>query len=275
MKKLLTRTLFGLLYLAVMVAGIMFNKFLFLSLMLVIMTLMMHEFYKMNVGSKYPVQQLLATLTGWTIFTMVFIQKAYILDPRVLLFVFIPVFALMASLLYIKDKSQLQETAHMFTAIIYIALPLTLFNFLVFPGYCFNGTLLLIMFILVWMSDIGAYVFGMALGQKYGPKLCPEISPKKSWIGFWGGVAFTVGAAVALHYMGYLSYNVWHCVALGVVVDVTGVFGDLIESVWKRHAGIKDSGNVIPGHGGMMDRLDSALMAIPAAVVYLFAFGLL
>lgn len=275
MKNLLTRTLFGLLYLAVMVACLLISKYLFLILMLAVMVLMMNEFHSMHIGSSFPVQQILALLTGVTFFVLLFLEKVYIMDPSVLVIGFVPLFIQLGSLLFIKDRTELDKVFVTFASVLYIALPLTLFNMLVFRNYTFHGDLLLCMFVLVWMSDIGAYVFGMLLGQKYGPKLCPTISPKKSWIGVAGGVVATIGSALLLNCFDFLPFSGWHCTALAVIVCVFGIVGDLVESVWKRHCDIKDSGNLIPGHGGMMDRFDSALFAIPACAVYLYCAGLM
>ena len=100
----------------------------------------------------------------------------------------LPVFGLMINSLYLKDKKDFHKFANLYTAILYIAVPWSLFNFAVFTGAQFNGILLLCFFAIVWASDVGAYLFGITLGQKYGKKLFPSISPKKSWIGFWGGV---------------------------------------------------------------------------------------
>lgn len=243
--------------------------------MLFIVTMMMHEFHKMNMGSEYPVSQVLSVLTGLTIFILMFCHLAYGIEARYIALDFIPLFALMVSLLAIKDRTNFSKVSNLFTSILYIAIPMSLFNFVAFSNYMFDGRILLWFFVIVWMSDVGAYCFGLGLGQKYGPRLCPTISPKKSWIGAIGGFAVAVGTGALLSALGCLPYGIWHSMAIAAVIDVTGVFGDLIESVWKRHNGIKDSGNCIPGHGGMMDRFDSAMIAIPSAVVYLIIFGLL
>ena len=138
-----------------------------------------------------------------------------------------------------------------------------------------SGIMLLCFFCIIWGSDVGAYIFGMALGQKYGKKLFPSISPKKSWIGFWGGLLTAVIVAVALHYAGVFTFGLVHCIAIAILLNVTGVYGDLIESQWKRHYEVKDSGTIIPGHGGLLDRFDSALMAIPVGIIYLVVMNVL
>mgnify|MGYP002513203285 CR=1 FL=1 len=113
------------------------------------------------------------------------------------------------------------------------------------------------------------------MGQKYGKKLFPSISPKKSWIGFWGGLFTAVGIAVGLKYYGLLPFDLVHCIAMAILLNVTGVYGDLIESQWKRHYEVKDSGTIIPGHGGLLDRFDSALIAIPIGIIYLVVMNVL
>jgi phosphatidate cytidylyltransferase len=129
--------------------------------------------------------------------------------------------------------------------------------------------------VIIWGSDVGAYLFGITLGQKYGKKLFPSISPKKSWIGFWGGLFMAVALAVGLHYLGLLPFELRHCIVMSLLLNVTGVYGDLIESQWKRHYEVKDSGNIIPGHGGLLDRFDSALIAIPIGIIYLVLWNVL
>ena len=116
---------------------------------------------------------------------------------------------------------------------------------------------------------VGAYIFGCTFGQKYGRKLFPEISPKKSWIGFWGGFAVAILVAVGLHYAGLLRLSLMKSVAIGIVINISGVYGDLIESQWKRHYSVKDSGKGIPGHGGYLDRFDSALTALPMGIIFI------
>ena len=122
---------------------------------------------------------------------------------------------------------------------------------------------------------IHSNVFGMSLGQRFGKKLFPEISPKKSWIGAIGGCFTAVLAALILKWTGMIGFPTVHCIVLALIMDVAGVYGDLFESQWKRCHDIKDSGNIIPGHGGFLDRFDSTLMAFPAGAVYLVLAGLL
>lgn len=148
---------------------------------------------------------------------------------------------------------------------IWIAIPLCILFFLWIPK---QPVLVLAFLILIWMSDTAAYVFGSLFGKH---KLAPNISPGKTWEGFLCSCVFTVGLAVGLSYIPYFQQSglqMWQWIVLSLIIQVFGLMGDLTESLFKRKAGVKDSGNIIPGHGGVLDRVDSILFAtIP---VYLF-----
>ncbi|MDE7160516.1 MAG: phosphatidate cytidylyltransferase [Muribaculaceae bacterium] len=132
----------------------------------------------------------------------------------------------------------------------------------------------LAIFVLIWLNDTGAYLVGSWLGKH---KMIERISPKKTWEGFAGGVIFCVGGATACYWIMPMGYYpvLWSWIGLGVVVALFSTWGDLVESLFKRDIGVKDSGNLIPGHGGILDRIDSFLLVMPASLVYLFATWLL
>ena len=276
MNNFIKRTLSGIGFVAIMLAALLTNKFVFGIVMLLSLVVMMREFLHMTCGSEYRYSQILSIFAGVTLFVLTFLFKGFNFPGRLVILAFIPVFVVMINSLYVKDKSRFDKFANLYTAILYIAVPWSVFNFAVFNGNGdFNGKLLLTFFAIVWGSDVGAYIFGITLGQKYGKKLVPSISPKKSWIGFWGGMLMAIAVAMILHYAGLMPFTLLHCVFLAVLLDVAGVYGDLIESQWKRHYNVKDSGNLIPGHGGLLDRFDSALIAIPIGVIYLVVANLL
>jgi phosphatidate cytidylyltransferase len=159
---------------------------------------------------------------------------------------------------------------------LYVVLPLSLINVLAFTQFsCFSDkaaffAVPLSIYIFIWINDTAAYLSGITLGKH---KLFPRISPKKSWEGAIGGALATVASAFGVaHFFTFM--NVWQWVGMALVVVVFGTFGDLTESMMKRHLSIKDSGHILPGHGGILDRLDSMLFAIPAVVVYLFILSL-
>lgn len=151
--------------------------------------------------------------------------------------------------------------------VIYVALPMAMILYIprAFGGW--NPWVVLCFIFTIWANDVFAYLVGMTLGRH---RLCERISPKKSWEGFFGGIA---GAVL----MGYLASRLLDMPAglwcgLALVAAVTGVLGDLIESMLKRKADLKDSGNLIPGHGGVLDRFDALLLAIPFVAVYLLLY---
>ena len=276
MNNFIKRTLSGIGFVAIMLAALLTNKFVFGIVMLLSLVVMMREFLHMTCGSEYRYSQSLSIFAGVTLFVLTYLFKGFNFPGRLVILAFIPVFVVMINSLYVKDKSRFDKFANLYTAILYIAVPWSVFNFAVFNGNGdFNGKLLLAFFAIVWGSDVGAYLFGITLGQKYGKKLFPSISPKKSWIGFWGGMLMAIAVAMILHYAELMPFTLLHCVFLAVLLDVAGVYGDLIESQWKRHYNVKDSGNLIPGHGGLLDRFDSALIAIPIGVIYLVVANLL
>lgn len=277
MNNFIKRTISGIGFAAIMLAAFLTNKYVYGAVMLFCLIVMMWEFLRMTCGKEYKYSQILSILSGATLFTLVFCYRAFDFPGRLIILSFVPVFILMINSLYVKDKSRFDKFANLYTAILYISVPWSVLNFAVFsPEGVFSGKLLLCFFCIIWGSDVGAYLFGITLGQKYGKKLFPSISPKKSWIGFWGGMLMAITVSVLLFTFGWFPKfsahdveNVSNYVAMAILLHVTGVYGDLIESQWKRHYNVKDSGNIIPGHGGLLDRFDSALIAIPIGVIYL------
>ena len=199
--------------------------------------------------------------------------------------VFIPylltIVYLFISELYLKQQNPINNWDYPMLSQMYIALPFSMIGVLAFNSapdgtVHFNSLLPLSVFIFLWVSDTGAYCVGSLIGKH---KLFPRVSPGKSWEGSIGGGLLVLAVAAILGWfendegMGTLSIVSW--MGLGLVVCVFGTWGDLVESLFKRTLGIKDSGNILPGHGGMLDRFDSSLMAIPAAVVYLYTISLI
>lgn len=265
----------GIGFAAVMLAALLIDKFCFGLIMLLALIIMMKEFLTMTCGKDYRYSQILSIISGSTLFVLVYLFRSSFVPSRFLILAFIPVMIMMINSLYVKDKSRFDKFANLYTAILYIAIPWSMLNFAVFDGNgVFSGRLLLSFFCIIWASDVGAYCFGITLGQKYGKKLFPSVSPKKSWIGFWGGLFAAVLVGILLNYTNLFRLPLIHCVIMSVLLNIAGVYGDLIESQWKRYYEVKDSGNLIPGHGGLLDRFDSALIAVPVGIVYLFIMNL-
>ena len=194
--------------------------------------------------------------------------------------VFIPylltVVYLFISELYTKAPNPINNWAYTMLSQMYIALPFSMINVVAFhstgDAHVYDYLLPLSIFIFLWTNDTGAYISGSLLGRH---NLFPRVSPGKSWEGSIGGGLLVLAVAALVGYLANssegghtLSIPAW--MGLGLVVVFFGTWGDLVESLFKRTLGIKDSGNILPGHGGMLDRFDSSLMAFPAAVVYLY-----
>jgi phosphatidate cytidylyltransferase len=268
------RTISGTVFLAVMLAGLLIHPALYAVLFVCMSCGMLVEFYRITMGDRYKLPRIFAILLGGLAFLAVFGITGYGLPNKIVSISAVFLLAIMISTLLEKDRSDFHLTAFIYTGLLYIALPLALANFVVFRGGSFNGILMVAFFCIIWAGDVGAYCFGMLFGQKGGKKLFPSISPNKSWAGFWGGIFLAAVASVILCVTGLFPFPWWHCILLAIIMNVLGTFGDLFESQWKRSFSVKDSGNIIPGHGGLMDRFDSALFAIPAGFIYLAINGL-
>lgn len=184
--------------------------------------------------------------------------------------------------LYLKQDDPVNDWAYTMMSQLHIALPFSLLNVLAFRAagsdIIYTWHIPLSVFVFLWINDTGAYLCGSLLGRH---KLFPRISPGKSWEGSIGGGILVVAIAVLGWYfmeqygLNDLQLSAVEWAGLGLVIVVFGTWGDLVESLFKRTLGIKDSGNILPGHGGMLDRFDSSLLAIPAAVVYLYTLTIL
>ena len=189
---------------------------------------------------------------------------------------------LMVAELYLKQPDPVNDWAYTMMSQLYIALPFSLLSVLAFQsdntGIHYTWTVPLSVFIFLWINDTGAYLCGSLFGKH---KLFPRISPGKSWEGSIGGGILVILVAVLVWYLSEqygenpLGLSAIEWAGLGLTVVIFGTWGDLVESLFKRTLGIKDSGHILPGHGGMLDRFDSSLMAIPAAVVYLYTISIL
>jgi phosphatidate cytidylyltransferase len=228
------------------------------------------------------VNRFISTISGVYLFLAMAGYNSGLTPATVFIPYLVSIVYLMVAELYMKAKDPINNWAYTMLSQLYIALPLSLLNILAFRsnGYSIQYSYLapLAVFVFLWINDAGAYCVGSLIGRH---KLFPRISPGKSWEGSIGGGVLVVVAAVVtwhvttLYGVNDLGLSACEWAGLGVVVVVFGTWGDLIESLFKRTLGIKDSGNILPGHGGMLDRFDSTLMAVPAAVVYLYTLTLL
>jgi phosphatidate cytidylyltransferase len=281
MNNFIVRTITGVIFVAAIVASFLKPETMVL-LFSIVTGLTVWEFTGLvNERENVTVNRFICTVAGvYFFFAMTYFcsdlyggaAKSVVFIPYLVTIVY-----LMIAELYLKQADPIQDWAYTMLSQMYIALPFSLLNVLAFTAttngvVTFNTLLPLSIFIFLWVNDSGAYCVGSLLGRH---KLFPRISPGKSWEGSIGGAVFVLLAAYAISYfLDGKMLNSLEWLGLGLVVVVFGTWGDLVESLFKRTLGIKDSGNILPGHGGMLDRFDSSLMAIPAAVIYLYTLSL-
>ncbi|NLN36691.1 MAG: phosphatidate cytidylyltransferase [Bacteroidales bacterium] len=272
MSSLIKRSLSGLVFIIVMIAGLLLHPLGYAVLMTACVGIMVVEFYRMSLADRNRTGQVFGFLSSVLIFITAYtVARNGLWASRFwLLSLPLPVTTAWITVLYHRSEDAFRSAALLFLPLIYIAVPFSIFNFISFNALgMFQGFYLLALFIVLWASDIGGYLIGMGFGQKNGHKLFPSISPKKSWEGFAGSIVFAQAAAFALFKLDMLPFAWYHCMILAFIISVFGVLGDLTESAMKRHFGVKDSGNIMPGHGGLLDRFDGALLAFPVAIVYM------
>lgn len=284
MKNLLLRTVTGVLFVAAVVGSFLRPETMVLLFALVT-ALTIWEFGGLvNRREGITVNRFITSVAGVYLFLAMTYFCSDVYGGMAKSVVFIPylitlVYLLVAEL-YLKLPDPIADWAYTMLSQMYIALPFSLLNALAFNAtptgmVVYNPLLPLAVFVFLWMNDTGAYCVGSLIGRH---KLFPRVSPGKSWEGSIGGGLVVMGVAglVATYVDNGAQpmLTIWQWLGLGLTVVVCGTWGDLVESLFKRTLGIKDSGNILPGHGGMLDRFDSSLLAIPAAVVYLYTLSL-
>lgn len=266
MKNWIIRAITGAFYIALIVGGIMLGNWWYLAMTLVLALPAVIEFKRMTVKSRESNVNTLIDVIG-TAFLIYCVS-----DPTRLVYISVYPAYLIARLvaqIYTHDEKPVASLLSSLASQVYIALPVAMMFGIQEIG---DKTLLLEMFVLIWLSDTGAFIVGSLFGRH---KLFPRLSPKKSWEGFIGGVVFCIAASVAMnHYIeqpplfsGENGLTIM--TGLGIIVAIFATWGDLVESMIKRAVGVKDSGNLLPGHGGMLDRIDSLLLVAPATFIYL------
>lgn len=271
-KNLGTRILTGFIFVCLLMAGILLGNYYFLVVFSLMTFLTLNEFYTLIVKSaKIDLNKVLNSIAGVYLFVSFFFYSKLGLVTSFFAFAvpyLIYLFVLFVSELYKKRSNPIQSIAYSLLGQVYIAFPMALLNYLAFGSDSigeYSYGLVLAVFMFIWVNDSFAYLTGSMLGKH---KLFERISPKKSWEGFIGGVVFSIIAAIVYsHFCDDLMPASW--VGFALIAVIAGTFGDLVESLFKRTLGVKDSGSILPGHGGMLDRIDSLLFAIPALVIYL------
>ncbi len=275
LKNFIIRTLSGAVMLIVLLGSILLSQWSFALLMAVIAIGGMWEFYRLAEKAGYAPMKILGVFTGLVIFS-INLSLMFFFDTEadgagtMLIIAALGAVILLVPLmciceLYRKSATPIANIASSLMGALYVALPMSLL--LVIPILLGNGVwnpwIVLFYVFIIWANDVFAYLFGITLGRH---RLFERISPKKSWEGFFGGLA----GAVAMGYVAALileaSTAAW--MGLALVAALSGVFGDLVESLMKRSVDVKDSGNIIPGHGGWLDRFDALILSAPFVFVY-------
>lgn len=275
MKNLLTRTLSGAVFLILFLAALLWHPVAYCIIFTAAVAVMMHEYLKITLGNKEIPARVIAVFTGTAAFVLTFLHEGYGLQGKWLLVLPVLASLIFVAVLYSRKDTDYRATPFIAASLIYIALPFTLTNLTVFrTDGSFDGRILLAVMIIIWCSDVGAYLSGMAFGQKHGHRLFPSISPKKSWEGYFGGLLMAIAAGWCVSHFSLVTFPLHHSIILSVIVNIASTVGDLVESQLKRNFGVKDAGKIMPGHGGLLDRFDGALLAFPASVTYIVLFGL-
>ena len=280
MKNLMVRTLSGLVLVAVFVGAVLGSKWSFGALLLLILVGGQTEFYKLARETGLSPQRWMGLAVGVLLFALNFIVfrqfSRSVTDEAggavlyLLLYIGLLLPTLFVCELFRRSATPLANLGATLLGVLYVAVPLSLLLYvpvLAGDGVWRPETVLCYIFI-IWANDVFAYLVGMTFGRH---RLCERLSPKKSWEGFFGGLAGAVVTGLAAAYA--LDANYWVWGGLALVASLSGVAGDLVESMFKREAGVKDSGQVIPGHGGVLDRFDALLLSAPYVFLYLLLVG--
>jgi phosphatidate cytidylyltransferase len=267
MRKLLRRAISGLVFVSVLIFSILFSKITFISLFFILMLFCLYEFTRMiQLRSIFPyIIGTLLFIFGNILNVENSVFKLWIEYVGVTLF--LTIFITFASILFAKKEEVVIHLGKIFLTIIYIVVPFTLMVQIPFlhTNYNYVNTTILGVFMLIWTNDTFAFLVGKNIGKH---KLLERISPNKTIEGFIGGMVFTfIMSFVLANYFTALSLIQW--IVIAAIVSIFGVLGDLIESMFKRQANVKDSSNFIPGHGGFLDRFDSVIFAAPFIFIYL------
>lgn len=280
MKEIYRRTLTGAWIVIFTLGGFWLHPVSFFLTGLIILLGTQYEYLRIIRSTGVNAQMIPGMITGIAAYILATMVASGILGFRYLLILIPFIAGIMIFELYRRQDNPFDSLAHTIFSVIYTALPFSFFPFAAFgreginpliryDGGVFSPGIIIGFFVLLWVNDTGAYLSGITFGKH---RLLERISPKKSWEGFAGGIILSVLSAWLLSgLLGVLDTPEWIIVAL--LVAVSGTFGDLIESMFKRSTGIKDSGSIMPGHGGFMDRFDSTLLSFPLVFLFITFFG--
>ena len=274
MKNLIIRALTGIIFVVVLISAIYIHPIFFLILFCIITGLTLWEFGGLvKHYENANLQRTVNVLGGVYLFIATFVYANGLTDGKIFLPYLLFIMLTMIAELYYKAPNPINNWAFTLFAQVYCAGSFSILNFIgAEPGtpgvMSYTPLFIMAIFIFVWLDDTGAYLVGSLIGKH---KLFERISPKKSWEGFFGGLILALASSQAFAWFAP-EINRMNWLGLAATVALFGTWGDLIESLLKRTLGVKDSGNVLPGHGGMLDRFDSVMLAVPASYIYIELF---
>lgn len=277
MKNFVTRTLTAIVYVVLLVGCTVMSPmsaYIFYAAIALFCTREFCSVLNHHYGAE--INTPIVALTTVLLVSIAWVGVGQIQDVQLILLFGATMLFLIISELYRQCSDPLRNWTLAFAAQIYTALPFALLPFIAVHYDAYSNAPVyewiypLALFIFLWANDTGAYLVGSMLGRYVPYKLFPRISPNKSWVGSIGGGLLTLAAAALIYTLRPAELNLLQWLGFGLTVVFFGTWGDLVESLLKRQLGIKDSGHILPGHGGMLDRFDSALLAIPAAAIYFY-----
>jgi phosphatidate cytidylyltransferase len=249
----------------ILTTAVHWSSLSYFLIFLVIVTLAMLEFYRLAGSDGMRPNKLLGIGGGLVTYTLVFMHSSgYVADSY--LYLLCPMVALIyLTELYQPGASPFTNIAYTLLGIVYVSGPFALLHIIAFSKGAYSCEIVMGILLILWANDTGAYLIGSSIGKR---SLFKRISPNKSWEGALGGaiLALIVSYTIA-NYFKSIGLATW--LGMGGIIVVAGTYGDLVESMLKRSLNIKDSGKTIPGHGGVLDRFDSFLMAIPCIVAFI------
>ena len=274
MKNLIIRALTGIIFVVVLISAIYIHPIFFLILFCIITGLTLWEFGGLvKHYENANLQRTVNVLGGVYLFIATFVYANGLTDGKIFLPYLLFIMLTMIAELYYKAPNPINNWAFTLFAQVYCAGSFSILNFIgAEPGtpgvMSYTPLFIMAIFIFVWLDDTGAYLVGSLIGKH---KLFERISPKKSWEGFFGGLILSLASSQAFAWFAP-EINRMNWLGLAATVVLFGTWGDLIESLLKRTLGVKDSGHILPGHGGMLDRFDSVMLAVPASYIYIELF---
>ena len=261
MKNLWVRSLSGAVLVVIVLGAILWSKWSFAALLMAILIGGEWEFYRMAGKAGYSPQRVLGLVAGAIILAVAFIlmrlvdehttvsSKYLMIALGLALYIMMLIPVMFICELYRKSPTPIANIGSTLMGVVYVAMPPWALIFYIF---------------IIWANDVCAYLVGMSIGRH---RLFQRISPKKSWEGFVGGLIGAMATGYVASTVMEGTHTIW--IGMALIAAVTGVFGDLVESLLKRSVDVKDSGNILPGHGGWLDRFDALLLSIPFVFIYL------